>query len=194
MSRTSILELVETFALGDADRITTELYYDHFIQELGRAPWMVAASLVSITPGTGQYTLADDQIKLLGVFYDDRWLDRTDKIALESFNPGWRDERGRPVAYMVDDEPSKTYRLYPVPTQASGNFIFLYGSPLGLDYPPYAVLVLHTQALSNLLDIMEMPVLWDVLAREYGHESNHRDDQFADFCQQFSSVLWSLIK
>lgn len=193
MSKSSILSLVQTFSLGDADPLTIEQYYDHILDDTGRAPWFVTASLVTLTAGTAEYVLADDQIKILGMFYDDRWLDRMDKRALESFNPTWRDERGLPVAYMVEDEASKTYRLYPAPAQPSGNFIFVFGSPLGLDYPPYSVLLLHTQITPDLLEFMELPVMWDVLSREFGHESNHRDDQFADFAQQLADVLWGMV-
>ena len=40
---------------------------------------------------------------------------------------------------------------------------------------------------------MELPLMWDVLAREFGHESNHRDDDYADFAQQLADVLWRMI-
>ena len=141
MSKSSILSLVQTFALGDADPITAEQYYDHLMDDAGRAPWFVTASLVTMVAGTSTYALADDQIKILGMVYDDRWLDRMDHRALESFNPSWRDEKGLPVAYSIEDEATKTFRLYPTTVRPSGNFIFVYGSPLGLDYPPYAVLL-----------------------------------------------------
>lgn len=193
MSKASILALAQTFALGDGDPLTLEQYYDHLMDDAGRAPWFVTASLVTMIAGTSTYALADDQIKILGMFYDDRWLDRMDHRALESFNPTWRDEKGLPVAYSIEDEATKTFRLYPTPDRPSGNFIFVYGSPLGLDYPPYAVLLLHTQLTPDALDIMELPLVWDVLAREFGHESNHRDDDFSDFAQQLADVLWRMI-
>ncbi len=193
MSKSSILDLVQTFALGDADPLTAEQYYDHIIDDTGRAPWFVTASLVTMVAGTSTYALADDQLKILGMFYDDRWLDRMDHRALESLNPAWRDEQGFPVAYSVEDEAAKTFRLYPTPNRASGNFIFMFGSPLGLDYPPYSVLLLHTQLTPHVLEFMELPVMWEVLSREFGHESNHRDDDLADFAQQFADVLWGMI-
>ena len=193
MSKASVLNLVQTFALGDADPITAEQYYDHLMDDTGRAPWFVAASLVTMVAGTSTYALADDQIKILGMVYDDRWLDRMDHRALESFNPSWRDEKGLPVAYSIEDEATKTFRLYPTPDRPSGNFIFVYGSPLGLDYPPYAVLLFHTQLTPDALEFMELPLMWDVLAREFGHESNHRDDDYADFAQQLADVLRRMI-
>ena len=194
MSKASILSLVNTFSVGQADPITAEQYYDHIIDDTGRAPWFVTASLVTLTNGTSQYTLADDQIKILGVFYDDRLLDRVDKHTLESFDPNRRDHRGLPIAYTVEDEAAKTYRLYPAPNRSSANFIFIYGSPLGLDYPPYSVLLLHTQMFPDLLPYLELPVMWEILAREYSHESNHRDDNFADFAQALADVLWMMVK
>ena len=69
----------------------------------------------------------------------------------------------------------------------------MFGSPLGLDYPPYAVLLLHTIIVPDLLPWMELPVAWEVMAREYGHESNHRDDAIAEFSQQLADVLWGMV-
>ena len=109
MSKASILALAQTFALGDGDPLTLEQYYDHLMDDAGRAPWFVTASLVTMVAGTSTYALADDQIKILGMFYDDRWLDRMDHRVLESFNPAWRDEKGLPVAYSIEDEATKTF-------------------------------------------------------------------------------------
>ena len=97
----------------------------------GRAPWFVAASLVTMVAGTSTYALADDQIKILRMVYDDRWLDRMDHRALESFNPSWRDEKGLPVALLHRDEDRKTFRLYPTPI-VHRELHFVYGSRWGL--------------------------------------------------------------
>ena len=35
--------------------------------------------------------------------------------------------------------------------------------------------------------------MWDVLAREFGHESNHRDDDYADFAQQLADVRLGMV-
>ena len=194
MSHTSTIALVSALANGDADMITVEQYYGHLLDDLARYPWFVNASLVPLTAGTGEYTLEDSHVKLLGVFYDDVVLDLVNKRTLESLSSVWRDHVGRPTAYTVDDEDAKTYRLYPVPDRPSNNFIFMWGSPLGMDYPAYSVLLLHTEIRTELPDWMDLPVAFEVLAREYGHESNHRDDELSDFCAQFAQVLWSMIQ
>ena len=52
------------------------------------------------------------------------------------------------------------------PDRPSGNFIFVYGSPLGLDYPPYAVLLFHTQLTPDALEFMELPIVTGMCSRE----------------------------
>ena len=194
MAHASTISLVTALSNGDADAITVEQYYAHLLDDLARYPWFVNASLVTLTKGTAEYTLPDNHVKLLAVFYDDLMLDLVNERALEAQSEVWRDQIGLPIAYTVDDEDAKTYRLYPVPDRPSNDFIFMWGSPLGLDYPPYSVLLLHTEIHNDLPDWMDLPVAFEVLAREYGHESNHRDDEFSDFCAQFAQVLWSMIQ
>jgi hypothetical protein len=191
--KADVTSLVSTLSNGDADAISVGHYYDHAIDDLARYPWFVQASLVTLAAGTAEYTLNDDYVKLVAVFYNDRLLDRVDDRALESINPYWRDEVGTPRAYTTTDEDSKTYRLYPAPDKPSGNFIFVYGSPMGLDYPPYAALLFHTELRSDLPVWMDLPMTFTVLAREYGHESNHRDDAFAAFCQGLADTLWIMV-
>lgn len=193
MSKASILQLVTTFSNGDADSVAIDQYYDHVMEWLARFPYFVAATIINLTAEDGDYTLADNHVKISGMIYDDAVLDRMEERSLQMFNPSWRDEVGTPVAYTMDSEHAKTYRIYPKPRATSGDLLFLYGSPLGLDYPQYALVLFHTEIRQEVLPWMDLQVMCDVLAREYGHESNHRDDQVADFFKQLSHVLWQMV-
>jgi hypothetical protein len=199
MSEATILSLVTQFSNGSADPIALGLYYDRLTQDLARAPWFVVASVKAVTANTATFVLNSDadvgpvEVKIVGVFYDDRILELINHTALESVSAGWRDHRGAPIAYTVEDEAAKTYRLYPAPNKPSGSFIFVYGSPLGLDFPPWAVLLLHTESRRAFPDWMDLPAAWSLMAREYGHESRHRDDTLADFSQFLADLLWSMV-
>jgi len=199
VTQAAITSLVQTLSNGDADETAVGQFYDRLTTDLARSPWFVSASVKAVSRDTPLFTLNSDpgvspvEVKILGVFYDDRLLDRVSHRTLESLSPSWRDHRHAPIAYTVEDEAAKVYRLYPKPDRASGVSLFIYGSPLGLDFPPYAVLLLHTEVRPTMPDWFDLPAAWTLLAREYGHESNHRDDAFADFAQQFSDLLWSML-
>ena len=193
MSKASILNLVTQFSNQDADSVAIDQYYDHVMEWIARFPYFVSATIISLTAEDGDYTLADNHVKVLGMIYDDAVLDRVEERTLQLLNSSWRDEHGIPVAYTMDSEAAKTYRLYPKPGVTSGDLLFLYGSPLGLDYPQYALVLFHTEIRQDVLPWMDLQVLCEVLAREYGHESNHRDDSVADFFKQLGHVLWQMV-
>lgn len=191
--KADVLTLVTTFANGQADPTAIDDYYDQDQSDLSRHPWLVGCHLVAVSANTGEFTLATDTGKLLAVFYDTRLLDRTTERALEQRSANWRDQYGVPVAYMTEDEPAKTYRLYPIPILPSQPFSFITGAPLGGDFPLYSAATFLTEIREDVPEWMEMALAWRILAREYGHESNHRDDDFAGFAQQLSDVLFSMV-
>src|SRR6185295_1236404 len=192
MAKADVLALVTSFSNGQADSTLADLYYDNDQSDLARHPWLVGAHLVSVAAGTGEFTLAVDESKLVQVFYDTKVLDRTTERALEQRNPQWRDEVGTPIAYMIEDEPAQTYRLYPIPQVPSQPFSFIFGEPMGRDFPLYSAAIFVTEVRTDVPEWMEMALAWRVLAREYGHESNHRDDDFAAFAQQLSEVMFAM--
>ena len=81
----------------------------------------------------------------------------------------------------------------PAPDKPSKPFVVTYGEPTGRDYPPYAIMVLHTELRSLVPDWLELPVAFEILAREYRRESDHRDDAFATLCQRFADLLYAMV-
>lgn len=195
MSKATVLAYVTTLANGQNDLVTCAEYYDRTVEAMARFPWLTTASLVAITAETSQYTLSSTQAKIIAVFYDDRLLDRMAVKDTEAvFGPAWRDLRGSPVGYVVEDEAAKTFRLVPQPTVTSKNFIFLFGSPFGLDYPLYTVAVIHTEIRVNLPSWLELPVAFQVAAKEYSRESNHRDFKFAEASDKMGAMLLAMVQ
>lgn len=193
MAKADVLALVTSFSNGQADSTSASEYYDQDMSDISRQPWLVGCRLAAVAPRTGEFTLADDEGKLLAVFYDTRLLDRTTERTLEQKNPNWRDEFGTPVAYITEDEPKKTFRVYPIPIVPSAPFSFIFGEPLGRDYPLYSIAYFVTEIRTDVPEYMEMALAWRVLNREYERESNHRDDDFAAFSKQISDVLFAMV-
>lgn len=193
MAKADVLSLVTNFSNSQADPTLADDYYDNVMTDLAQQPWLIGGHLIAVGANTGEFTLTATEGKLLGVFYDNWLLDRTTERALEQHNPNWRDAFGTPVAYLTENEPAKTFRIYPIPTLASQPLSFVFGEPLGRDYPLYTLAAFVTEIRANVPAWMEMAVAWQVLAREYGHESNHRDDDFAMVSQQIADVLFSMV-
>ena len=194
MGRAEVLALVQDLALDQADAPSIDRYYDDIIYDLGKRPWLTEASLIATVAGTSVYTPADDLIRLLYVFYDNRHLYESSARELEStFGPNWRDRRGTPVAYYVEDESSLDFRLVPEPEVNSKDFSFVFGSPMGLDFPEYAVAVIHTRTVEDLPVWLELPVAFEILFREFARQSDHQDPTFAVTCKQIADLLMMMV-
>ena len=193
MSRATVLQRVQDLATAQPDAIAIDKFYDHVVADLGRGEWLLTATLVAVTAGTSEYTPPSTVLDIKHVFYDDRVLYKESLRALESVNPSWRDERGTPYAYVGVDETNKDFRLYPNPDRASKPVIPVHGAPFGWDYPAGTVVIIATEFRENLPPWLEMPVAYDILSREFGRESDHKDRKFADLCDKMSKLLMKMV-
>jgi len=193
MSQSDVLSLVQELCTNQADATAIIKYYDEVVADLGRGEWLIVPELLPVTAGTFEYDPPSTIADLKGVFYDDRWLYKEELRTLEAHNPHWRDESGTPRVYVIEDESNHKFRLYPKPDHDSKDFIFMFGSPLGLDFPVYAVVVLMTELRIDLPAWLEMPVAWEILAREFARESDHMDLTFAKIARQLSQKMLKMV-
>lgn len=193
MPRSDVITLCQDLCTNQADEAALTKFYDEVISDLGRAEWLVTAELLATTAGTNQYNPATTVVEILYVFYDDRLLYKENLRALEAINPQWRDERGAPRAYVIEDETNNQFRLYPTPVVDSKDFIFAFGSPLGLDFPEYAVVVVQTETREVLPEWLEFPIAFEILAREFARESDHVDHEFAKACKSIADILMRMV-
>lgn len=193
MAKADVLQLVSDLSNGLADATLAERYYREAVFDLGKQGWLTQATLVPATAGTGSYSFPAGAIELLALFYDDDQLDALYLRELEWIRSDWRDAHGSPVGYVRQDENDKTFRLYPIPDTSSKDFIFLFGSPLGLDYPEYSLAVVHTETRDDLPAWLELPVTFRILELEFERESSHRDPVFAKLCGELSKLLFVMV-
>lgn len=193
MSQSDVLSLCQELCTNQADATAIIKYYDEIVADLGRGEWLIVAEILSTTADTFEYDPPSNIADLKAVLYDDRWLYKENLRALEAVNPHWRDERGTPRAYVLEDESNHKFRLYPKPDRNSKDFVPIFGSPLGLDFPEYSVVVLMTELRTDLPPWLEMPVAWEILAREFARESDHMDLSFAKIAKQISQKMLEMV-
>jgi len=193
MAQSDVLSLVQELSTNQADATAIIKYYEEIVADLGRDDWLIVAEILAVTADTFEYDPPDTTADLKGVFYDDRWLYKENLRALEVINPNWRDERGTPRAYVIEDESNHKFRLYPTPDRNSKDFIPIFGSPLGMDFPEYSVVVLITELRTDLPPWLEQPVAWEIIAREFARESDHTDATLAKVAHQISQRMLEMV-
>jgi hypothetical protein len=184
--------LIHELANGRADVDTVAVYVDEELLALAReSETLCDLELVAATKATASYTLGATQPRLLTAFYDDRELSRAPIATLE-LSKNWRDRQGFPVCFTQEDESEGTYVLFPKPDRPSKDFIFLWGEPLGRDFPGYSLGILFSVMPNedySILDWVGFIIAWRVLAREFGRVSDHQDVEFSDACKLYAKLL-----
>ena len=193
MSKASVLTLIQDLSLSTADATAIERYYRDVVYDLAAGGWLAQATLVATTAQLGSYSMPDTSVSLLGLFYDDRQLTEEGLRSLEAFDSHWRDIRGVPIVYVVEGETEGSFLLVPTPEIASKDFIFMFGRPFGVEFPEYALAVVHTETRDDLPAWLELPVAFKVLALEFMRESDHQDKDFAAACGQLAVVLLTMV-
>lgn len=194
MSKADIIQLVADISLAQADTIMAERYFDDIVNGLGEREVIVGAHLIPVIADTAVYELPDDTIDLLGVFYGDMFLNEAPIQEVESFaGLSWRSRRGTPIAYVVEQESSRDFRLFPTPDQPSSDIDFAFGSPFGHDYPEGVIAALCSEKRDELPEWLELPIAFEILAREYARESDHQNKAFSEVCRITSAVFLTMV-
>ena len=189
MSKTNTISFVDSMSLDQNDASSTDTFYDDVIKDLSQTDLFTNVRLIATTKGTAQYTIPDDVVKILEMFYDSSVVPQSIVNSLNALNQEWRDLVGRPMAHVVEEETTKLFRLYPEPDINSKDFIFLFGEPLGRDFPEYAVGVIHTEIRDNNPDWLDYIIGLKVTAKEHQKNSDIVDPQFAQLCDQLADLL-----
>ncbi len=198
MAKADVIALAEDFAglrsdaatLSDATAI--DRYYGDVVRELGlTAESACNAAFVAVVDGTATYALPSTAVHLMALLYDDTDLRVTMRRALEAYEHDWRTRKGRPRAYLNQDEDVRTFRIVPVPDR-SGDTIG--GStPFTGTFPGNNLTFLFTE---NVTDVLPWDELWtalDVTSREFSRESDHFDPVLADTFLKLASVIRQML-
>lgn len=193
MPRSSTFQLVDDLARGLADPATREGFYRDVLFDLARQPILVEATLLPSVEGATSYAWPPSAVRLLAVFFDDAQLALAGLAELKWYGEAWRDISGQPAAYVTEGEPTRTLRLFPAPDRPSKAFSFVFGAPLGRDFPASAVAVLTTVFREDAPAWLDLPIALEVCAREFDRESDHRDAAMAASCRRLANAVFGMV-
>jgi hypothetical protein len=193
MAKADVLQLVDEMALNQVDATIIEGYYADAIVELAVLGFFSTITLIEVTKDQGVYAFPEKSTNIVEAFYDDTILYRETVNGLQAEVPNWRDASGRPVAFTSESETARTLRLYPVPDLPSRDFSFLLGSPMGTDFPEYAIGAILNETVTDAQDYLDLVLAFLILSKEYKRESDHTDFRFADLCAQFADFILGVI-
>lgn len=194
--RGNVLALVQLLANNSADPALIQSYYDAEVIVLAQDDeWLTQATALSFNENTSVVSLPLTLINILDIFYDDQRMSEMSLRDLQNtYGPEWRNMAGKPEAYTLESQTTKTIEICPVPDATSPAIIPIHGLPLGWDYAPYNGAVIHTETRNDVPEYLEMPLALRILAREFARESDHMDLALAASAGQLAVLLLEMMK
>jgi hypothetical protein len=192
MARADVLSLVSSLATAQSDATAVSNYYDRIVQEHGlQRESLTDAAFVAVVAGTLTYTLPTAALRGLAYVYDDTELVRDNKRGVEVSDELWRVRRGEPRAVLFEDEQRRQFDLVPVPSR-SGASIGI-STPFSGAFPLGNTTVLYTDNAVDVRPWEELAQACEILAREFGRDSDHADAQSAQTWRQLADFLFLIV-
>lgn len=201
MPNATVTALVQTLATVAVDATQIGSYQDQTINDLARlyiprALVQTGASFVAAVKGQAVYDLptTDGARTALLIIYDETQLSLARYDEAQMFNQAWRDEQSRPIAYINDTINRAKFAVVPTPS-LDGATIAL--TPLTYSVWPDANLTVvyakadTAYAGTNLTDT-HLALAFEVLARELGRDSDHKDPEASATAKAMATVFWQL--
>lgn len=192
MAKADVTSLVSSLAVAQSDTTAVSDYYDRIVQEHGLTRGSLTdAAFVAVVAGTFNYAQPTAAIRGLTYIYDDVQLYREDKRGAEQNDDLWRIRRGEPRAILFEDQSSSTYSLVPVPSRS--------GATIGVSTPFTGVFPIDNATViyaNNAVDVHaweELAQACEILAREFGRDSDHADSQSETAWRQLADLLFAVI-
>ena len=198
MPKAEIKALVATLAADLVSDAAFERNLTVALLELAEGPARTRARVLEpISAGDQRVSLPDELVWLRAAFYDARQLDEVAQPVLRAVHgAAWRDAKGAPTAYTLEEENMRTLRLVPTPTRPSELPLIPLWSPLGADYALGAVLVIATEASDvppAMLEWLDLWVALTVIAKATGEDSPRRDAEMSGAFQGAAAGLKALL-
>lgn len=192
MPQTDVLTLVSSLAVAQSNATTVDNYYDRIVQEhaLSRGT-LTNAAFVAVVAGTFDYSFPTAALRGLTFIYDDIQLYREDKRGAEQIDDLWRVRRGEPRSVLFEDQQGRSFSLVPVPSR-SGATIGA-STPFTGAFPIDNATVIYADEAVDVHAWEELAQACEILAREFGRDSDHTDAQSETAWRQLADFLFSVI-
>ena len=201
MANATISSLVQSIATVAVDATQIDTYQDEVITDLARLaiPRVIVqtgASFVAAVKGQAVYDLptGDGARTALMIVYDETQLTLARYDEAMMFSDTWRAQQARPIAYLNDTINRAKFAVVPTPS-LDGAAIAL--TPLDyITWPDSNLTVIHAKsdtayAGTNYTDT-HLAVAFEVLARELGRDSDHKDPVASATAKALATVFWQL--
>ncbi len=198
MNKTTLISLVGSLAHSKGDSDTQDDAYYRTLDMLARgsSPFVDQAS-VNTVASTTEYSLSVNAAKVLALFVkpnntagtEYRLVREVGLRELELYDKDWRTTQtaeGDPVAYTIVDLAGTTVtdwtkiRLFPTPdTSVTDGIVYFYAD---------------RNEDTNIYDFIALPIVFNILWKEFEYPSDHQDAEFAKLCGEIAGFLRAFVK
>lgn len=190
-TKAQLLTLAGTLCLDLDNSTTISAYFDDVIYALGQieSPPFVEWAQEAIVSGTATYSYKTDMIRPLHIIMEEKEIFEASRADLEAYDYTWQTATGTPFAYTEDDITARTYQLVPEPDFSSGAA----GTNWGSTYPADILALVYAQDRdADIEDYFALPIIFDILKREFSYPSDHQDLVYSARCAEIAEMLYKL--
>lgn len=203
MANAAITTLITGLGTIATDSTITDQFQNDVIFELSRGVYpnvlaQVGSAFVAATAGNARYTIptTSGARTPLMIFYDIYQLLQITKEEARSYDEAWR---GNPtqqvVGYTFDPEDRVNFSLVPPPRESGatigGN------TPTNVTtWPQNNITVIYaatdTAFAGTTYDDLKLPIAFEVLAREFGRDSDHQDITMSQISHNMAAFFFAM--
>lgn len=201
MANANITTIITSLAVIPADTTATDSFQDDVIYELARGVYpdvlaQVGASFIAAVAGTERYLIptASNARTPLALFYGDTQLLQLRKQEAWAYDQAWRNAPlPSVIGYTYDPEDRVAFSLVPPPFRSGGAIGG--NTPTNVTaWPDGNITIIYatsdTAFAGTTYDDLKLPIALEVLAREFGRDSDHQDLAFAQYCHGLSGFFF----
>jgi len=179
-TKAEIIALAQMFCQNKADATTIASFFDEVMDGLANLaePPFFAFANFNLVASTGVYAIDSTITQLSGVnAVDIRQLSLAHVHELEAYDIDWRTIEDDPLSYLLEEQDSREFRLFPIPDANSGE-----GRQFGGD-----------AASTAIQEWYALYIAFASLAKEFGYISDHEDGLFAEACASIQQMLGAML-
>ena len=192
MSQANILTLVAELSNNQANQTLCAGFYTDAINEIADKRFLTTTALANWVEGQTEYPLPNPSTfrDLIAIVYNDFQIDEMTLRQLEHVDARWRERLGKPRGFTRETETAKTVALYPTPDVNAKAYSS--GPMFGSGYPQFNGVIFYSQYRDPVPQQLELIIVFWILAREYGRESDHQNADWVTFASNMVALLYEM--
>lgn len=182
------------------DSAATDNYQNDVILEIARGafPGFLAqtdAAFIALTRNTVEYDFPSGFRLPLMICFDDTQLAHARFDEALNFSQDWRNTAEKPIAFIQDPVDRDKFEIIPPSNYESAGVA---GTPLAppTPWPTEALTFIGTESntlwAESCLADTHLALAFEVIAREFSRDSDHKDSDLAALAKSFASIFWQM--